>query len=121
MSRADVTAAAPAAAVPAQRGILTTEAWLRTPSAAAGVFRVRPLPSEATASYVQRLATAYRLTLPQLLAGAGITLTGHGTPPTTELHLSPAACHHIAALARIPLPHLRRALPPRPAGRHPRH
>ncbi|MEV6260707.1 TniQ family protein [Streptomyces sp. NPDC051784] len=75
------------------------------------MFRVRPLPSEATASYVQRLAHTYQLPLPQLLAGAGITLTGHGTPPTAELHLSPAACHHIAALARIPLPHLRRALP----------
>nr|WP_239106753.1 TniQ family protein [Streptomyces rubrogriseus] len=66
---------------------------------------------EATASYVQRLATAYRLTLPQLLDGAGITLTGHGTLPAAELHLSPAACHHLATLTRIPLPHLTRSLP----------
>jgi hypothetical protein len=60
---------------------------------------------------VQRLATAYQLTLPQLLNGASVTLTGHGTLPTAELHLSPAACNHLAALARIPLPHLTRALP----------
>ncbi|PHQ52407.1 hypothetical protein BLA24_07605 [Streptomyces cinnamoneus] len=81
------------------------------PSAAPGVLRVRPLTGEATASYVHRLATAYRLTLPQLLDGAGITLSGHGTLPTAELHLSPAACHNLAALTRIPLPHLTRALP----------
>ncbi|MEU7697589.1 hypothetical protein [Streptomyces sp. NPDC039028] len=60
---------------------------------------------------MHRLASAYQLTLPQLLDGAGITPTGHGTPPTAELHPSPAACHRLAALARIPLPHLRRALP----------
>nr|WP_202543307.1 TniQ family protein [Streptomyces sp. SID8382] len=84
---------------------------MRIPSAAPGVFRVRPLPGEATASYSQRLADTYQLTLSQLLDGAGTTLTGHGTPPTAELHLSPAACHRLAALARIPLPHLTRALP----------
>ncbi len=100
-----------AAAVPAQRSVVTTGTWLHIPSAAPGVLRVRPLPFEATASYVQRLATAYRLTLPQLLDGAGIILTGHGTLPTAELHLSPAACHNLAALTRIPLPHLARALP----------
>ncbi|MFF3632127.1 TniQ family protein [Streptomyces sp. NPDC002164] len=110
MTRTDVTARDTAPAAPAQRGVPTTEAWLRTPSAAPGVLRVRPLANEATASYVQRLATAYRLTLPQLLDGAGITLTGHGTLPTAELHLSPAACHHLAAPTRIPLPHLARAL-----------
>ncbi|MFH9663451.1 hypothetical protein ACH4NF_34790 [Streptomyces sp. NPDC017248] len=60
---------------------------------------------------MQRLATAYQLTLPQLLDGADITLTGHGTLPTAELHLSPAARHHLAILARIPLPHLTHALP----------
>ncbi|MEU2556826.1 hypothetical protein ABZ589_35035 [Streptomyces sp. NPDC013313] len=54
--------------------------------------------------------SAYHLTLPQLLDGTGITLTGQGTLPTAELHLSPAACHHLAALARIPLPHLTHAL-----------
>ncbi|MEU0088349.1 TniQ family protein [Streptomyces sp. NPDC006274] len=75
------------------------------------MLRVRPLSFEATASYVQRLAIAYRLTLHHLLDGVGITLTGQGTLPAAELHLSPAACHHLAALTRIPLPHLRRALP----------
>jgi hypothetical protein len=59
---------------------------------------------------VQRLAGAYQLTLPQLLDGADITLTGHGTLPTAELHLSPGACHQLAAMARIPLPHLTHAL-----------
>ncbi|MDQ1013426.1 hypothetical protein QFZ82_007994 [Streptomyces sp. V4I23] len=111
MSRTDVAARTRAATVHAQPSVVTTEAWLRTPSAAPGVFRVRPLPAEATASYTQRLALTYQLTLPQLLDGAGITLNGHGTLPTAELHLSPAACHHLAALARIPLPHLTHALP----------
>lgn len=111
MSPTDVTARARTATVPAQPNVVTAGAWLRIPSAAQGVFRVRPLHGEATASYTQRLADTYQLTLPQLLDGAGITLTGYGTPPTVELHLSPAACHHLAALACIPLPHLTRALP----------
>lgn len=110
MSRSDVTALAAAAAVPTQRR-LVAGAWLRTPSAAPGASRVRPLPGEATASYVQRLAGAYQLTLPQLLDGADITLHRHGTPPTAELILTPGAARHLAALARIPLPHLTRALP----------
>ncbi|OKH92407.1 hypothetical protein AB852_26055 [Streptomyces uncialis] len=84
---------------------------MRIPSAAPGVFRVRPLPGETTASYAQRLADAYRLTLPQLLDSAGITLHGHGTLPATELHLSPAARRRLAALAGISFPHLTRALP----------
>ncbi|MFF7415457.1 TniQ family protein [Streptomyces lydicus] len=111
MSRTDVAARARTATVPAQPSVVTAAAWLRAPSAAPGVFRVRPLTGEATASYVQRLADTYQLALPQLLDGAGITLTGHGMPPTVELHLSPAACHHLAALARIPLPHLTHTLP----------
>jgi hypothetical protein len=111
VSRTEAAAHAVVAIAPAQRGALTTEAWLQTPSAALGVFRVRPLPAEATASYAQRLADTYQLTLPQLLDGAGITLHSHGTLPTAELHLSPAACHRIAALARVPLPHLTHALP----------
>ncbi|MFJ7046834.1 TniQ family protein [Streptomyces sp. NPDC101112] len=111
MSRTDATTRARAATVPAQRGVLTAEAWLQAPSAAPGVFRVRPLPCEATASYVQRLANACQLTLPQLLDGAGITLTGHGTSPAAELILTPGAARRLAALARIPLPHLTCALP----------
>ncbi|WP_217206065.1 TniQ family protein [Streptomyces sp. AC550_RSS872] len=111
MSPTDAAARARAATVPAQPSVVTAAVWLRAPSAAPGVFRVRPLPFEATASYVQRLADTYQLTLPQLLDGNGITLTGHGTLPTAELHLSPAARHHLAALTRIPLPHLTHALP----------
>ncbi|MEU9298598.1 TniQ family protein [Streptomyces sp. NPDC048266] len=111
MTQTDVTARARAASVPAQPSVVTARAWLQAPPAASGVLRVRPLPSEATASYVQRLATAYRLALPQLLDGAGITLTGYGTPPTAELILTARAARHVAALARIPLPHLRHALP----------
>ncbi|MFF7339693.1 TniQ family protein [Streptomyces sp. NPDC008163] len=72
---------------------------------------VRPLPFEATASYVQRLAGTYRLTLSQLLDGVGITLTGHGTLPAAELHLNHNAARRLAALARFPLPHLKHALP----------
>ena len=101
MTQTDVTAGDTAAAAPAQHSAITPETWLRTPSATPGALPVRPLAYEATDSYVQRLATAYRLTLPQLLDGAGITLTGHGTLPTAELHISPAACHHLTALGRV--------------------
>ncbi|MGW5532064.1 TniQ family protein [Streptomyces xanthochromogenes] len=111
MSRTDLAARTTAPPSPAQAAILTAEAWLQPPPAAPGVLRVRPLPFEATASYAQRLAIAYQLTLPQLLDGAGITLHRHGTPPTAELHLNHTAARHLAALTRIPLPHLTRALP----------
>ncbi|MFF8495130.1 TniQ family protein [Streptomyces albidoflavus] len=111
MRRTDVTACTAVAAAPAQRAVLTTEVWLRIPSAAPGVLRVRPLPGEATASYVQRLAGTYQLTLSQLLDGVGITLHGHGTLPAAELHLNHNAARRLAALARFPLPHLKHALP----------
>ncbi|MEV8395213.1 MULTISPECIES: TniQ family protein [unclassified Streptomyces] len=111
MSRTDVTTHATAGADAAQRSAVTTGTWLHIPSAAPGVLRVRPLTFEATASYVQRLATAYRLTLPQLLDGTGITLHRHGTLPTADLTFTPCATRHLATLARIPLPHLTRALP----------
>ncbi|MFD4529493.1 TniQ family protein [Streptomyces sp. NPDC058470] len=110
MSRSDVTTRATAGAGAARR-IVVAGAWLRIPSAAPGVLRVRPLPFEATASYVQRLATAYQLTLPQLLDGTGITLHGHGTLPAAELHLNHNAAQHLTVLTRTPLPHLTRALP----------
>ncbi|MGV9884913.1 TniQ family protein [Streptomyces sp. NPDC003006] len=110
MSPTDVTTRATAGTGTARR-IVTAEAWLRIPSAAPGVLRVRPLPGEATASYAQRLADAYQLTLPQLLDGADITLHRHGTPPAAELILSLGAARHLAALARISLTHLTRALP----------
>ncbi|WP_225080837.1 TniQ family protein [Streptomyces sp. CoT10] len=112
MSRTDVTAPARATAgAGAAQRIVVGGAWLRIPSAAPGVFRVRPLPGEATASYTQRLADAYQLTLPQLLDGANITLHRHGTLPAAELHLNHNAAHHLAVLTRTPLPHLTRALP----------
>ncbi|WP_443033823.1 helix-turn-helix domain-containing protein [Streptomyces sp. CA2R101] len=110
MNRSDVTTRA-AAGADAARRIIVAGAWLRIPSAAPGVLRVRPLPGEATASYTQSLADAYRLTLPQLLDGVGITLHRHGTPPAAELHLNHSAAQHLAVLARTPLPHLARALP----------
>ncbi|MDX3527741.1 TniQ family protein [Streptomyces sp. ID05-39B] len=110
MSRTDITVRAAAGADTAQR-IVVSGAWLRIPSAAPGVFRVRPLPREATASYMQRLADAYQLTLPQLLDGAGITLHRHGTPPSAELILTAGAARRLAVLARTSLPHLTRALP----------
>ncbi|MFF4756642.1 hypothetical protein ACWD5R_43275 [Streptomyces sp. NPDC002514] len=69
------------------------------------------MPFEATASYLQRLAYTYRLTLPQLLDGAGITLHGHGTSPTAALVLSPAAAGRVADAARIRPNALAPALP----------
>ncbi|MEU8877831.1 TniQ family protein [Streptomyces javensis] len=110
MSRSDVTTRA-AAGADAARRIVVAGAWLRIPSAAPGVLRVRPLPGEATASYTQRLADTYRLTLPQLLDSANITLHRHGTLPAAELHLNHNAAQHLAVLARTPLPRLTRALP----------
>ncbi|MEV7283034.1 TniQ family protein [Streptomyces sp. NPDC093252] len=75
------------------------------------MLRVRPLPFEATASYGQRIADTYQVTLSQLLDGVGITLPGHGTLPAAELHLNHNAARRLTALARFPLPHLTRALP----------
>ncbi|MFG2376934.1 TniQ family protein [Streptomyces sp. NPDC048504] len=111
MSPTDVAARAAAGAGTAQRSVVTTGAWHRIPFAAPGVFRVRPLPREATASYMQRLADTYQLTLPQLLDGAGITLHRHGTPPSAELILTAGAARRLAVLARTPLPRLTCALP----------
>ncbi|MEV7471315.1 maleylpyruvate isomerase N-terminal domain-containing protein [Streptomyces kronopolitis] len=86
-------------------------AWAQIPLPAPGVFRIRPLAFEATASYLQRLAGAYRLTLPQLLDSAGITVHGHGTPPAAELDISPTAARRVAAVARVRPHALARALP----------
>ncbi|PJN29006.1 hypothetical protein CG747_45990 [Streptomyces sp. CB02959] len=86
-------------------------AWAQLPLPAPGVFRVRPLAFEATASYLQRLAGAYRLTLPQLLDSAGITVHGHGTSPAAGLDLSPTAARRVAAVARVRPDVLTRALP----------
>ncbi|MFE0654326.1 TniQ family protein [Streptomyces sp. NPDC059534] len=111
MTRTDITDRAATKAGAAQCSVVTAEAWLQVPSAWPGVLRVRPLTGEATASYVQRLADAYRLTVSQLLDGAGIPLHRHGTPPTAELILTPRAARRLSILARTPLPHLTRALP----------
>jgi len=87
-----------------------------------GILRVRPLPLEATASYLGRVAGIYHLTLPQFLGGLGITLAGAypGTSVrSSDIYLNTAAQHRIAAFAAMPLRHLARALPH--FGRHTGH
>ncbi|KPI22263.1 hypothetical protein OV320_1674 [Actinobacteria bacterium OV320] len=77
-----------------------------------GPLRVRPLPREATASYLTRLAATYRLTPAQLLDGHGITVTGtEHTPPAAEIRLNAEAARRLSGFTRIPLTHLTRALP----------
>ncbi|MFF1909473.1 TniQ family protein [Kitasatospora sp. NPDC058218] len=78
---------------------------------------MRPIPHESTASYVNRLAHAYRTTTAHLLDALGIALThpsssraGDGAG-TAELHLDTAAQHRLAVFARTPLDDLRQALP----------
>ncbi|MGK5732593.1 hypothetical protein [Streptomyces sp. URMC 124] len=95
--------AAPAAAAPdtERSHAPVVGAWARTPPPAAGVLRIRPLPYEATASYLEHLAHAYRLALPQLLDSTGITVHAHGTTPTAELALSSIAARRVAAVARV--------------------
>ncbi|MGY4745427.1 TniQ family protein [Streptomyces sp. ATMOS53] len=80
-----------------------------------GALHVRPLPREATASYLTRLATAYHLSAAQLLDGLHITATGtEHTPPATDIHLSNEAARRLSHFTRIPPAHLARALPRRP-------
>ncbi|MFH8387943.1 TniQ family protein [Kitasatospora sp. NPDC018058] len=85
------------------------------PPVTPGCQRIRPLPHETTASYLTRLAHAYRQNLPQLLDALAIAVDAQGkrlaTVPGAELHPNRAAQVRIAALARIPHPHLARALP----------
>ncbi|MFJ7206693.1 TniQ family protein [Streptomyces sp. NPDC098789] len=71
---------------------------------APGALRIRPLPHEAAASYLHRLAGTYRLDSRQLLEGIGITVHGRpgSTPGSSEIALSPTALHHVAAFARVP-------------------
>ncbi|MFF4331332.1 hypothetical protein ACFYZT_33130 [Streptomyces sp. NPDC001591] len=61
------------------------------------------MPHESTASYINRLADTYRLDSRELLEGIGITIHGRpaGTPGSSEIALSPAALHHVAAFARV--------------------
>ncbi|MFD9459240.1 TniQ family protein [Streptomyces sp. NPDC059985] len=74
------------------------------PTTPAGALRVRPLPDESAASYLHRLAHAYRVESRQLCEGIGITV--HGRPGSTlggaEISLSPAALHHLTVFTRIP-------------------
>ncbi|MYT19744.1 hypothetical protein GTW69_05470, partial [Streptomyces sp. SID7760] len=58
-----------------------------------GALRVRPVPHEAPASYLHRLAQAYRLQLRQLLECLGITVHSRpgSTPGGSEIILSPTA------------------------------
>ncbi|MGW7448532.1 TniQ family protein [Kitasatospora sp. NPDC054795] len=85
------------------------------PPVTPGCQRVRPLPRESTASYLTRLAHSYRQNLPQLLDALAIAVDAQGrslaTVPGAELHPNRAAQVRIAALARIPHPHLAQALP----------
>ncbi|MDY0816243.1 TniQ family protein [Kitasatospora purpeofusca] len=85
------------------------------PPVTPGCQRLRPIPQESTASYLTRLAHAYRQTLPQLLEALTIAVDAQGkglaTLPGSELHPNRAAQVRIAALARIPHAHLARALP----------
>ncbi|WP_219665113.1 hypothetical protein [Streptomyces bambusae] len=62
------------------------------------------MPHEAPASYLHRLAQAYRLQLRQILEGIGITVDGRpgSMPGGSEIVLSPAALHHLATFTRIP-------------------
>ncbi|MBZ6288919.1 TniQ family protein [Streptomyces olivaceus] len=56
-----------------------------------GPLRVRPLPGEATASYLTRLAATYRLSPAQLLDGLCITGTEHAPPAACPAsHASPS-------------------------------
>ncbi len=81
----------------------------------AGAVRVRPIPHESTASYLNRLAHAYQTTTAHLLDALDITLTNprgsRGGAGTAELHLDTAAQHQLAAFTRTPLGILTRALP----------
>ncbi|WP_431675969.1 hypothetical protein [Kitasatospora sp. KL5] len=76
---------------------------------------MRPIPHESTASYLDRLAHAYRTTTAHLLDGLGITLThprsSRGGAGTAELRLDTAAQQRLAVFARTPLRDLGRALP----------
>jgi hypothetical protein len=71
---------------------------------APGALRVRPMAHESTASYLNRLAGTYRLDSRQVLEGLDITIHGRpgSTPGSSEIALSPAALHHVAAFGRVP-------------------
>ncbi|MFE4823994.1 TniQ family protein [Streptomyces sp. NPDC056704] len=80
-----------------------------------GALRVRPLPREATASYLTRLADTYHLSAALLLDGLHITATGTpAAPPATEIHLSNEATRRLSDFTRIPPAHLTRALARQP-------
>jgi len=73
---------------------------------------------ESTASYLGRLAGAYRMGMAQLLDGLGIEPDGPGwrtgtgsAAPRVEIHLDTEARGRLAAFTRIPHDHLAHALP----------
>jgi len=89
-----------------------TGQFTREPAPHPGVFRVRPLALETCASWLNRLAATYTLTLPKLLAGLRIPTTGsRPNPATCEIHLTAPAWQRLAHFARIPPAHLDKALP----------
>jgi TniQ len=86
----------------------------RAATAATGILRLRPIPHETTASYLQRLADTYHTTTTDLLDALAITTatrTGPTAPGNAELHLNHTAQHHLAAFTRTPHNHLAKALP----------
>ncbi|MFF7459388.1 TniQ family protein [Kitasatospora sp. NPDC008115] len=89
---------------------------------------MRPIPHEATFSYLHRLAHAYQATTTDLLDALGITVTrprtAGGDAGTAEIHLDIGAQQRLATLTRTPPADLARALPnltrhPTPARRSP--
>ncbi|WP_329587317.1 TniQ family protein [Kitasatospora sp. NBC_01250] len=76
---------------------------------------MRPIPHESTASYLHRLAHAYRTTTVHLLDALGIALphpsSSRAGAGTAELRLDTAAQHQLAVFTRTPLRDLSRALP----------
>ncbi len=101
-----------------------------------GALRVAPVAFESTASYLGRLAGAYRMGAAQFLDGLGIELDGPGertgpgpAAPRVEIHLDTEARLRLAAFTRVPHDHLTQALPrpttaaesgPRPPAGHSR-
>ncbi|MFJ2864015.1 TniQ family protein [Kitasatospora sp. NPDC087314] len=71
------------------------------------------MPTESTASWLQRVAAAHHLSQAHLLDGLAITVTGRPsrTPGGSELHLDHPAQHRLAAFTRLPHHHLTHALP----------
>ncbi|MET7304759.1 TniQ family protein [Embleya sp. NPDC005575] len=92
--------------------------WRYPQLSPSGVLRIAPVAFESTASYLGRLADAYRMGVAQLLDGLGVELDGPGwrtgpgpAAPRIEIRLDTEALHRLAAFTRIPHNHLAHALP----------